>query len=222
MSNLHPVGPVPKLDRSSRSGEASLAARPSVWEIFVAFSIMSMQGFGGVVPFAYRAMVERLRWFTPTDFGVLMALGQMIPGPTICNIGLIVGHRFAGLRGAMAAMAGLLLGPGLVMVLIGVAYEYNNDLPLVRNALTGMSAVAAGLVLATGVKLAVAVLRARRWRLQAILIVLAFACIAVFHIPLPITLGVLVPVAVTIAWAQIGLDAAGSLAAAESSRTPEP
>jgi len=183
--------------------------RPTTWQIFITFTRMSMQGFGGVVPFAYRILVERLRWFTATDFGVVMSLGQLIPGPTICNIGLIVGHRFGGLRGALAALGGLLLAPAIVLVLIGIAYEHNNDLPLVRRALAGMSAVAAGMVLATGAKLAMAVVRGRRrWRLQLMLIVLAFLGISAFHIALPIMLATLVPLAVTIAWVQQGMDAA--------------
>ncbi|MGO4378294.1 chromate transporter [Pseudoduganella sp. RAF53_2] len=122
--------------------------------LFKLFSQMALLGFGGVLPFAYRYLVERARWLTAEEFGALLGVAQLLPGPTICNLAVIVGQRFAGTRGAMAALAGLLVAPFFIVIALGVAYQQLATSALFANALHGMAAVAAGLILATAAKLA--------------------------------------------------------------------
>jgi chromate transporter len=171
---------------------ANDAASISAWRLFLVFSKIAMTGFGGVMPFAYRALVEQYRWLTAEEFARYLALSQVLPGPTICNVALMIGKRYAGIPGALAAMAGLIIAPFLLVIAIGVAYQRFGKLAVVQDALTGMTAVAAGLVLSTAIKMAMSLfgknaqsaepdknrLFNSRISLQAALMALAFAGLA--------------------------------------------
>ncbi|MFZ6744288.1 chromate transporter [Undibacterium sp. JH2W] len=140
----------PSLPAVTLSEPASLSAV----RLFFVFSKIALTGFGGVMPFAYRALVEQYRWLSAEDFARYLALSQALPGPTICNIALMVGKRYAGIAGALSAMAGLIIAPFLLVIALGVAYQRFGKLDMVRDALSGMTAVAAGLILATAFKMA--------------------------------------------------------------------
>lgn len=174
---------------------ASDVASISAWRLFLVFSKIAMTGFGGVMPFAYRALVEQYRWLTAEEFARDLALSQVLPGPTICNVALMIGKRYAGITGALAAMAGLIIAPFLLVIALGVAYQRFGKLAVVQDALTGMTAVAAGLVLSTAIKMAMTLfggsgkcskdaepgkgrLFTGRTGLQAALMALAFAGLA--------------------------------------------
>ena len=122
--------------------------------VFWAFNRLALQGFGGVLPVAQRELVDRLHWLTPQQFLELLSLSQVLPGPNIVNLGLILGDRFFGWRGALAAAAGLLLAPTGIVLVLAVLAAHLRDVPEVSGALRGMGVVAAGLVLSTAVKLA--------------------------------------------------------------------
>jgi chromate transporter len=127
---------------------------PSVAALFWAFNRLALQGFGGVLPVAQRELVERLRWLTREQFLELLSLSQVLPGPNIINLGLILGDRYFGWRGGVAAMAGMLLAPTVVVLTLAVAAAQLRDVPQVAGALRGMGVVAAGLILSTALKLA--------------------------------------------------------------------
>jgi chromate transporter len=174
--------------------------------LFVAFTQMAMLGFGGVMPFAYRALVERRRWLLDHEFSQYLAFGQMLPGPTICNLAIMVGSRFGGVPGAIAAFAGLLLVPMLLVIGLGLAYASASALPVVQHALAGMSAVAAGLIVATAVKVALGLIRADRRR-SALALAFAFAGLAfvgvgILRWPLILVAAGLAPLAIAAAWKQ--------------------
>jgi chromate transporter len=134
--------------------EAPLRRPASPGELFRVFNRLALQGFGGVLPVAHRELVERERWLSPEQFVELLTLGQVLPGPNIINIALIIGDRHFGWRGALAACAGLLLVPLFIVLALATVYTQYAALPWVAGALRGMGAVAAGLVVATAVKLA--------------------------------------------------------------------
>ena len=127
----------------------------SLSELFFAFNSLALQGFGGVLAVAQRGLVDRRRWLTPEQFLEMLSVSQVLPGPNIVNLGLIVGDRFFGLRGAFTAMAGMLLVPTAIVLTLTALYAEYSHLPVVAGALRGMGAVAAGLVFATAGKLAV-------------------------------------------------------------------
>jgi chromate transporter len=134
--------------------EGSTTAAPqSPADLFWAFNRLALQGFGGVLPVAQRELVERLGWLTRAQFLELLALSQVLPGPNIVNLGLILGDRTFGLRGAVAAVAGMLLGPMALVLMLAAAAAQWRDLPAVGGALRGMGIVAGALVLSTALKL---------------------------------------------------------------------
>lgn len=121
--------------------------------LFWAFTMLALQGFGGVLAVAQRELVERRHWLSKAEFIELLAIAQVLPGPNVVNISLMIGDRFFGLRGAFAALAGMFTLP--CFIVLGLAAISGQLLahPAMAGALRGMGAVAAGLILATGFKL---------------------------------------------------------------------
>ena len=112
-----------------------------------------MQGFGGVLAVVQRELVEKKRWLTREEFVEDWAVAQIMPGPNVVNLSLMIGARYFGFKGAMAALAGMLIAPLFVVLALAVVYAQFANHPGVLGALRGMGAVAAGLIAATGLKL---------------------------------------------------------------------
>lgn len=181
--------------------EPALARPTGPADLFRAFNRLALQGFGGVLPVAQRELVERLRWLTREQFLELLSLSQVLPGPNIINLGLILGDRAFGWRGALAAMAGLLLAPTAIVLLLAVAASQWSQVPQVAGALRGMGIVAAGLVLSTAMKLAPELGRGGLgWALCAVLVALTAAAIGLLRWPLPAVVLGLGAAAIALAW----------------------
>lgn len=155
------------------------------WHLFCAFSSIALQGFGGVMAIIQREVVQRRQWLTPQEFMQDWAVAQVMPGSNVVNLSMMIGQRFVGLRGAVAAVAGMFVLPMLLMLLAGSAYVYWSDNALVSGALHGVAAVAAGLVLGSGLKLASSLPGhpLPLW-LCAVLAALGFVLMAWLHWPL--------------------------------------
>lgn len=125
----------------------------SVSDLFFSFTILALQGFGGVLAVVQRELVEKKRWLTREEFLEDWAVAQIMPGPNVINLALMVGDRHFGLRGAIAAMTGMLAFPLLVVLGAALVYAQFADNPQLAGALRGMGAVASGLITATGLKL---------------------------------------------------------------------
>lgn len=119
----------------------------------MSFTVLALQGFGGVAAVAQRELVERKRWMTNPQFVEEWAVAQIVPGPNIVNLALMLGARHFGLRGALSALAGMLSAPLLVLLVLAWLHAQYASHPVVAGALRGMGAVAAGLVMGTGLKL---------------------------------------------------------------------
>lgn len=133
---------------------ATPAARPrSLPDLFFSFTWLALQGFGGVLAVVQRELVEKKRWLTREEFVEEWAVAQIMPGPNVVNLSIMLGARYFGLPGALVALAGMLTFPLLVVLGLALAYAGFADDPHVRGALRGMGAVAAGLIVATGLKL---------------------------------------------------------------------
>lgn len=122
-------------------------------DLFVSFTWLALQGFGGVLAVVQRELVEKKRWMTREQFVEDWAVAQILPGPNVVNFCLMIGDRHFGLGGALASLAGLLLAPLTVVLLLAMAFGGVSDTPWAQGALRGMGAVAAGLIAATGIKL---------------------------------------------------------------------
>lgn len=167
-----------------------MTAPTSARELFIAFNALALQGFGGVLPVAQRELVERLNWLTREQFLELLSLSQVLPGPNIVNLGLIFGDRHFGGRGALAAAAGLLLGPLVTVLALTLLALQWRHVPQVAGALHGMGVVAAGLVLATAFKLGKA-LKKSELGLPSAGVLVALTALAVGVLRWPLALVVL-------------------------------
>jgi len=157
----------------------------SLTDLFVSFTLLALQGFGGVLAVVQRELVEKKRWMTREEFIEDWAVAQIMPGPNVVNLSLMVGGRYFGLKGAMAALAGMLTLPLVLVLLLAVLYAQFAGHPGVAGALRGMGAVAAGLIAATGLKLFGALKNnVLGIRLCVGLGVLCFVSIALLRIPL--------------------------------------
>ncbi len=124
------------------------SSRPDLRALFLGFSSVGLSGFGGVLPFARRMLVEQRRWMTADEFNTQLGLCQFLPGPNVVNLAVLVGKRHGGLAGAVVAPMGLLAGPLLIVLLLALLYDRYGELPLVQSMLRGVAAAGAGLLFA--------------------------------------------------------------------------
>jgi chromate transporter len=172
-----------------------VSERPTAAALFAAFFQIALSGFGGTLPFARRTLVDRRGWLTADDFTETLSLCQSLPGPNVVNMSIVVGARACGWRGSLAAFAGLVGTPVLIVVTLGALYSRFGGLAEVRHALVGLGAAASGLVVATAARMAEPLLRSRPW-VAAPFIAVAFVAVAIVRIPLPWVLVVLAPISV--------------------------
>jgi chromate transporter len=172
---------------------------PTPRALFLAFLAIALSGFGGVLPFARRSLVDKHGWLTPQDFTETLSLCQSLPGPNVVNLSIVVGSRACGWRGSVAAFAGLVGAPVVIVISLGALYSRFGALPEARGALIGLGAAAAGLVAATAAKMAEPALRERFW-LAAPFILASFVAIGLLRLPLPYVLIVLAPLSVALVW----------------------
>jgi chromate transporter len=165
--------------------------------LFLGFFQAGIIGFGGVLPVARRLMVEQKHWLTPAQFTDLFSLCQFLPGANIVNFSFAFGARHRGASGAAAAAAGLLAAPVAIVLGLGDLYARYGSLPLARHGLTGLAAAATGLVAATALKIATPTFT--HWRNVAVSI-LVFALVMLAHLSLPETMGLVLPLALLLAW----------------------
>ncbi len=164
--------------------------------LFTAFFRAGLLGFGGVLPMIRRVIVEERGWQTPAEFSELLALCQFLPGANVANLAVVFGARACGLRGSAAGLAGLLGAPVAIVLLIAGAYRRYGALAPVRHLVGGLSAGAAGLVLATAIKIALPLRGSPRGIAVA---AASFAAFGLLRLPFLPSLCVLVPASVAIA-----------------------
>lgn len=157
----------------------------SLRELFWAFSMLSLQGFGGVMAVTQRELIDRRQWMPREEFLEDWAVAQVLPGPNVANLGVIIGDRYFGTRGALMCLLGLFLFPLFIVGLLAVAFTSFQHLPVVQGALKGMGLVVVALILTTGVKLATAL----RTHVGGVLFcwlagIATFVAIAVLRLPL--------------------------------------
>ena len=170
---------------------------PTKRVLFLGFLMVGLQGFGGVLPFARRMLVEQHRWLSEREFTEVLSLSQFLPGPNIVNVSIIVGNRFRGPLGSIAATLGLMLMPFVIVLVLAALYARFADLAPVRGATNGVSATATGLIIATGLKMAQP-LKGIPWHI--VMCALTFIAIALLRLPLLWVLAVLAPISIAIAW----------------------
>lgn len=174
-------------------------------ELFWSFTLIALQGFGGVMAIIQYELVDKKRWLTREEFIDEWAIAQILPGPNVVNLSLMLGARYFGLRGALASLAGMLCVPSVIALLLGVLYATYSDHPGVSGATRGMGSVAAGLIVATGLKLFAGLQSNPLGKILCALFGLAcFVCIALLRWPLLNVLAGLGPLACAVVYHQLG------------------
>ncbi|HEY4298097.1 MAG TPA: chromate transporter [Paraburkholderia sp.] len=181
---------VPVLDHADSPAAGRRAGQPNLNDLFGAFFVIGLTGFGGVLPWARRMLVERRRWLTDREFAELLPLAQLLPGPNVSNIATILGRQYRGAIGAAVAVSGLYLAPTIITIGLGYAYARWGQAPVTAHLLAGLMPVATGLVISTVLKLITSLPRDLR---NAALVVATFVAIGILKLPLLFVLAVLGP-----------------------------
>ena len=145
------------------SHSSAPAPPPTSAQLFVGFLTLGLISFGGALPHARRVIVEERRWLSPDEFVELLGLCQFLPGGNIINMSVAIGMRFRGITGALAAIVGLIAGPSVIVVLLGIVYERTQDNVYVKHLFAGLAAAAAGLLVAMAIKVVAPLLP--RWEI---------------------------------------------------------
>jgi chromate transporter len=168
----------------------------SLGALFREFLKVSLFGFGGGIVWAHRITVKQQRWLSEAEFADIISFCQFMPGPNIIGIAICVGAKLRGLNGAIAAFSGFTLIPIAVGFWLGVLYLEHTHIPLFQNILGGVSAAAAGLLIATGLRL---LLRHRTRPIALLFAALAFAGMVIANLPLLVVLLGLTPLSIAAA-----------------------
>jgi len=194
--------PEPDVSASPNTGSpAGAAARhiPSAGELFLAFAKMAVCGFGGVLAWSRRIIVQERGWLTPEEFNEQLALCQVLPGGNILNFSIMYGSRCAGLAGAFAALLGLIGPPMVLMIVAGILYRHYGALPALRGMFASLAAAAAGLLIATATQMVRATVK-DRLRPAHLVTAATFVAAGVLRWPLLWVMATLLPVSVALAW----------------------
>jgi len=173
---------------------------PGLIALFVAFAQMSLAGFGGVMVFARRAIVDRHRWMTADEFNETYALCHFLPGPNIVNLSVVFGSRFRGIAGGIAAFAGLIGPPMMIATILAALYARYGEIDALRRILAGVSCAAIGLLMATVMRMMMPLLR-KRDLVGLVVLAAVFVAIGVARLPLQAVLLVAIPLSIAVTFA---------------------
>jgi chromate transporter len=182
-------GPAPEL--------AAPNPPPSLLELFLAFAKMSLAGFGGVLAWARRSIVDQHRWMTAEEFNETFALCHILPGPNIVNLSFVFGSRFGGFAGGLAAFAGLIGPPMVIATVLAGLYAHFGDLDALRRALAGVACAAVGLLIAVVLRMMMPLIR-KRDAMGMLILVAVFVAIGVLQLPMQAVLLVAIPLSLMI------------------------
>jgi chromate transporter len=174
--------------------------QPGLAELFVAFAKMSLAGFGGVLYWARRGIVDRHRWMTAEEFNETYALCHFLPGPNIVNLSVVFGSRFRGIAGGIAAFAGLVGPPMVIATVLAALYARYGEIDALRRILAGVSCAAIGLLLATVLRMMMPLLR-KRDLVGLVILAAVFVAIGVARLPLQAVLLVAIPLSIAVTFA---------------------
>ena len=170
---------------------------PGLIALFMAFARISLAGFGGVLVFARRAIVEQHRWMTADEFNETFALCHFLPGPNIVNLSVVFGSRFRGIAGGLAAFAGLVGPPVVVMMVLAALYARFGEVEALRRILSGVSCAADGLLISVVFRMMMPLVR-KRDLVGLVLLAAVFIAIGVLRLPLPAVLLAAIPLSIAI------------------------
>jgi chromate transporter len=177
--------------------DLSTSPPPGLITLFLAFARMSLAGFGGVLAFARRGIVEKHRWMTAEEFNETFALCHFLPGPNIVNLSVVFGSRFRGIPGGIAAFAGLIGPPVVVVTILAALYTRFGEIDALRRILAGVSCAAVGLLLSVIFRMMVPLVK-KRDLVALVIMAMVFTAVGLFRLPLPAVLLVAIPCSIAI------------------------
>ena len=177
--------------------EVSTSPPPSLIALFITFAKMSLAGFGGVLVWARRGIVEQHKWMTADEFNETFALCHFLPGPNIVNLTFVFGSRLRGLAGGLAAFTGLLFPPAVIVTVLAALYQRYGEIDALRRILAGVACAAIGLMLAVVFKMMLPLIK-RRDAIGLLILAAVFAAIGVWRLPLPSVLLAAIPISIAI------------------------
>jgi len=180
--------------------DLSKSPPPSLIALFVAFAKMSLAGFGGVLVWARRGIVDQHRWMTAEEFNETFALCHSLPGPNIVNLTFVFGSRFRGLLGGIAAFAGLVGPPAVIVTVLAALYQRYGEIDALRRILAGVSCAAIGLLFATVFRMMWPLIK-RRDLVGLVIMIAIFVTIGLLRLPLPAVLVAAIPLSIAITFA---------------------
>jgi chromate transporter len=173
---------------------------PGLIALFVAFAKISLAGFGGVLVWARRGIVDQHRWMTADEFNETYALCHFLPGPNVVNLSVVFGSRFRGIPGSVAAFAGLLGPPVVIMTILAALYARYGEIDALRRILAGVSCAAVGLLLSAVFRMMMPLVK-RRDPVALVLLATVFVAIGLLRLPLPAVLLVAIPLSIALSFA---------------------
>lgn len=180
-----------------RAPDSLTSTPPGLIALFVAFARMSLAGFGGVLVFARRAIVEQHRWMTADEFNETFALCHFLPGPNIVNLSVMFGSRFRGIAGGFAAFAGLVGPPVVVVTVLAALYARFGEVEALRRILSGVSCAAVGLLISVVFRMMMPLIR-KRDLVGLVVVAAVFIAIGMLRLPLPAVLLPAIPLSIAI------------------------
>ena len=136
-------------------------------------------------------IVEDQKWLTSEKFTDLLGVCQILPGGNIVNMAVAIGYDFAGVKGAISAVFGLMLAPTIIVISLYQLYSSFQDIPMVQHMIQGLAAAAAGLLFATGFKMLKPIMKSK---LTYFTIILTIIFMLLIKLPLALTLLILITV----------------------------
>jgi chromate transporter len=173
---------------------------PGLLQLFLAFAKISLSGFGGVLVFARRAIVEKYRWMTADEFNETYALCHFLPGPNICNLSVVFGARIRGIPGSFAAFTGLVGPPVVIVSILAMIYARYGEIPALQRTLAGVSCAAVGLVIGVAARMMGPLVK-RRDPVAIGFLIAVFVAIGLLRLPLPPVLLIAIPLSIAVTYA---------------------
>jgi chromate transporter len=170
---------------------------PGLIALFVAFAKISLAGFGGVLVWARRGIVDQHQWMTADEFNETYALCHFLPGPNIVNLSVVFGSRFRGIPGSIAAFAGLVGPPVVIVTVLAALYSRFGEIDVLRRILAGISCAAVGLLISAVFRMMMPLIK-RRDLLGVAVLAAVFVAIGLLRLPLQGVLLVAIPLSLAI------------------------
>lgn len=103
----------------------------NLWEIFLAFFIPGIVGYGGgpaSIPLIQNEVVNTFNWYSVEEFGEILAIGNALPGPIATKMAGYIGFEQGGILGAVTGVFAT-VAPSLILMigLLSILYKYRNS-----------------------------------------------------------------------------------------------